>query len=469
MRSLVDMAYARGRDWFGSPARNPTLLTLLVGALGGCGDDGPSPAPDTNEPLIPLVDEALDGQCAGGRPPGTGVAPGNDLHKVTLTDPDAICNDGTPAIMYIRAANGPAATNRWVIHMQAGGGCSSHDVCFDRWCGIGPYEAAKMSSRFAPPATDGGGLFARNQNNVFGSANQVFLYYCSSDSWSGSRSDAVLDDSSGARPSFRLHFRGHDILEAAATVLATGAVSDDNAQTLPSLTDATEVLFSGSSAGSLGLVQHLDWWRTKAPRAIVGGLLDSFYMPVPEDVDDASVRQSYETGLRASWDQVKQTLYQAYTDESCVTRHPGTDAYLCGLSTHVMLHHLTTPFFVRQDLRDPVSYTTMQPTGATLAQYAAWTHTSLGRVANVRMNSEEGADITLAPGAMSSNCGQHIVAMNNPWFGVAASGNATVETPDGAPRTLHDALTAWVGGTPIQALDTDPSTTSVCATQTNDQ
>jgi hypothetical protein len=421
---------------------------------------------------VPLVDKALDGHCPGGKPPDTGVAPGNDLHKLTLSSyPNALCSDGTPAIMYVRKASGPAATNKWVIHMQAGGSCSNYEVCLQRWCGIGSYDAAKMSSRFAPPVANGAGIFSRGAPNAFGPANQVYLYYCSSDTWLGRRSDAVFDDPTGANVSFRVHFRGHDILEAAADALAKGAKSDDGAETLPSLSNATEVLFSGSSAGSVGLSQSLDWWASKVPGAKSFGMLDSIFLPVPEDVDDPVVASKYLDGMKAQWTNVRGTLYQGFADESCMAAHAGADAYLCGLGTHVQLNHMTTPFVTRQDLTDPVSYGSLEAAGATMDQYASWTHKSLQRVSGVLGNAEEKTAITKAPGVHASNCGQHIVMLNGPWFGVAAMGNATVKNTGagGAALTLHDALGAWANGTTIEAIDTHPSTISVCAQTTKDQ
>lgn len=419
---------------------------------------------------VPLIDEALEGHCPGGKPPANGVSPGNDLHKVTLDEyPNALCNDGSPALMYVRKSSAPAAANKWVIHMQAGGSCGNHQVCLERWCGIGAYDASKMSSRFAPEATSGSGIFARNPSNAFGPANQVYIYYCSSDTWLGRRSDAELEDPTGANVPFRLHFRGHDILEAAADALAKGAKSDDGAETLPSLSSATEVLFSGSSAGSNGLSQSLDWWASKVPGAKSFGMLDAIYLPLPEDIDDAAVASTYLTGLKASWTTVRGTLYQGFADESCLAAHPGEDAYLCGLSTHVQLNHTTTPFFTRQDLTDPVAYQYLQAAGATLDQFAKWTRTSILRVAEVKNVAEEKAAITKAPGAYSSDCGQHIVMLNSPWFGVAASGNATVQNAGGTPLTLHDALGAWATGTPVNAIDTHPSTLAVCGQTTKDQ
>lgn len=268
----------------------------------------------------------------------------------------------------------------------------------------------------------------------------------------------------------KVHFRGHDILEAAADALLAGATSDDGAETLPPLSAATQVLFSGSSAGSQGLTHHLDWWADKVAGASqVGGVLDSVFLPLVEDVDDPVIAERYDAGLRGQWANVRQDLYQGFGDESCLAAHTGDDAYLYGLTGHVQLNHITTPFFSRQDLTDPVTYPILQLAGASLAQYAEWTRVSMQRLASVPTTAEESSAISVAPGSHASNCGQHIVMLNGPWFGVAQNGNATVETADGTAWTVHDARVAWAMGTPIEALDTQPSTVSECAAATSEQ
>ncbi len=76
--------------------------------------------------------------------------------------------------------------------------------------------------------------------------------------------------------------------------------------------------------------------------------------------------------------------------------------------------------------------------------------------------------MTRAPGVMASNCKQHIVTMNDAWFGITTN-PATVELPGGMPVSVHDALGAWLNGTAIQAIDTQPSTKSKCIMTTADQ
>ena len=139
---------------------------------------------------------------------------GSDLKLLTLSSPTAVCNDGSPAIAYVRAAADENRRNRWVFHLQGGGGCSNHEECKDRWCGDqGVYDAAKMSSRWARTQIGSPGLFKREAGNPPGQWNQVFVYYCTSDNWLGQETIDLVGENGDT---YSLHARGHDILEGRA-------------------------------------------------------------------------------------------------------------------------------------------------------------------------------------------------------------------------------------------------------------
>jgi hypothetical protein len=434
------------------------------GSTGGSGGAGASSA-------VPIVDLALDGQCPeGSKPPDNGVSPGNDLHKVTLSDyPDAVCNDGSPALMYVRRAASQAASTEWVIHLQAGGSCQSWEVCRDRWCSFDTnYNAAKMSSKFAPEVANGGGLLARGGGNAFGEANQVYVYYCSSDQWSGQRDDHVFDDPAGEGPSFRVHFRGFSIIEAVNDALQKGAKSDDGVETMPKLTDATRILFAGSSAGSSGQTHALDWWAQQYPNAETYGFFDASTDPYPEDIPDAALGATLASFLPERYQETFVETWNSHLDESCLAAHPGEEAYICSLGSFVRLNHITTPFFVRHDLRDPVSYKALGEAGLAENDFAEALELTMARYKTLLSDALEKDQMTRAPGIHVSNCAQHIVALNPLWFGIGAN-PATVDLPNGMPITVHDALAAWIGGADVKAIDTHPSTASKCAMTTDEQ
>jgi hypothetical protein len=369
----------------------------------------------------------------------------------------------------VRRAASAATLSTWVIHLQAGGSCQSWEVCRDRWCSFGTtYNAAKMSSRFAPEVANGSGLLSRGRSNALGDANQVYVYYCSSDQWLGQKDDHVFTDPSGAGPSFRVHFRGFSIVEAVNAALNAGVSSDDGAETLPPLADATRILFSGSSAGSAGQTHILDWWAGQYPEAETFGFFDASTDPFPEDIPNATFAAQYEGALPVRYQQTFVDVWDAHLDESCVAAHPGEDVWRCSLGSFVRLNHITTPFFVRQDLRDPVSFKALGEAGLAIGDYARAVSATMARYATLRSEASEREAMTRDPGVHVSNCEQHIVALNPVWFGIGAT-PATVRQGNGEPISVHDALAAWIEGAEVSAIDTHPSTTSRCAATTDDQ
>jgi hypothetical protein len=458
------------------------VLALIVAACGGAkGKGGSGSTTGTGGDMtsgsggsasnLELVDDALDGECpTGSKKPGTGVGPGNDLYKVTLSDyPEAVCNDGSPGIMYVRRAATPAAENDWVIFLQFGGSCTDWKVCRDRWCSYETgYDAAKMSSRFAPEGTNGAGILLRDPSNTFGNANQVIVYYCSSDQWLGRKSDVELESTLEGEPSFRLHFRGFSIVEAVNDALAKGVKSDNGKVTMPKLTDAKRIVFAGGSAGSAGQTNAIDWWAAKYPGADSVGLFDATVDPLPEDVADPALAKAYADVLPVRFQEVFRNLYDAHLDESCVAAHPGADAHLCTNWSHLRLNHVTTPYFLRHDLSDPVVFTGFKKLGFTLAELAQATKKTLDRHKTVLSEAEEKKAMKRNPGIHASNCGQHIVALNSGWFGVTGNPH-TVEDGGGMPISIHDAFASWAEGNTVQAIDTQPSTKSKCLMTNDDQ
>jgi hypothetical protein len=288
---------------------------------------------------------------------GLSVANGIDLHKVTLTDPLAVCNDGTPALLHVRRAPaGSPHANDWLIWLEGGGGCGSPASCAERWCGDSPpYGPAKMSSTFAPfPAIRGNGIFSQNLLNNFRDFNMVTAYYCSSDTWAGTR---TLDaPPSGATPGYRIAFHGHHIVSAMIAALRAGVTSDDAAVTLPSIDTAARVLFTGTSAGGAGSIHNVDRVR----ELLLDGnrgldfqyMVDAIFSPWEEDVAHGYPAADVELDLALR--DARRAFQGVAYDTSCVAYHFGDDPRICGQPAHVGMHHIGMPFFAKQDLEDPV-------------------------------------------------------------------------------------------------------------------
>jgi hypothetical protein len=139
------------------------------------------------------------------RPPIAGDIPMLRHTIDQATYPGARCNDGTPAVMYVRPANAAVAGNpivaptaKWLIFFDGGGGCQNADDClWTRWCsGSGKLapgiidRAGKMSSLGAIPAMRSpGGIVkvpAPAGQEHFEQYNQAWVHYCSSDNGIGS-------------------------------------------------------------------------------------------------------------------------------------------------------------------------------------------------------------------------------------------------------------------------------------------
>lgn len=375
------------------------------------------------------------------------LIPGEELHRFTLTDPHALCNDGTPGIVYVRPATDDALRDVWSLHLQGGGGCASAEACALRWCGADYYDASKMSSSYGPEAVGAVGIFDADPRNKLAGANHAFFYYCSSDSWGG-QGEAHFTSSDERVPDYAMFVRGHVIVEAGIAALEAGVTSDDGVAVMPKLADATQVVLSGTSAGSVGAIAHADWLTARlAPKGIeTNAIFDAAITPTrafwPADLQDDVV------ATWASQDASTSDERDApdFVDESCAAWLEGdAEAWECGNSGYVIANHVTTPFFVRNDLRD---------TGG-MAEYVAIAEDDhevmmrafLASLAGLRTTAAERADIDFVPGIYAPNCAQHVALETNDWWRVATVADGTT------PTTYQDAVQRWYTGSAVAILD----------------
>lgn len=432
------------------------------GASGGAADDSDTAA-GGRAARVPLIDEALDGQCEGGEPliefPSY-LAPGDDLHRVTVRTPTAVCNDGSAAVIYVRPASDEVAANHWVLYLEEGKSCyADYETCASRWCGTGPLNRSLMSTTLAPESIGGRGIFSQRPDNGFRSANQVFFYYCSSDVWVGQASDVALRHPDDPTLQYRIHFRGHSIIDAALSALqAGGLVSDDGHVTMPALGHATRVLLTGASAGSQGLVHNGDWMAARLPAgADVALVFDTGCSPAPDFVSNPVVYDAKLAAAEFRWT-VDRVVMNGFFDTSCLPSLPaGQPESLCGLASHVRTHHVTTPYFVRRDLLDPVGVASWVGQGGTEKEFYDALVTMMVALPDLPSYAIEGAAMTRSPGVYGPGCGQHIGLNDDTAF-------LDVELGDGAGHesSYHDALVSWLGGAGLALVDELPPARSHC-------
>jgi pectinacetylesterase len=397
----------------------------------------------------PRIGDALD--CAK-RGEAGGLRAGRSLFRIDVDPaayPLAICNDGTPAVFYVRAHTNAEGRHRWYIELQGGGGCQDGSSCARRWCSAGTnFGADKMSSRYAPRAgMAGAGSLAADPRNPVAEWNQVFVYYCTSDTWMGRAGDVTLASEApgGGTVSYRMPFRGADVLDAVIDLLrrGRGPVSYADAagarQTLPDLDAAQRVLLAGSSAGSSGVVYNADRMgellrahnsrcRGEACPLDFRALIDSGFKPALEEMGFAGTSLcrdaglcSYEAFQRQEWVDVMAGLRRAGGAEaSCLTWHsaqaPGTE-WRCSDSEHVVENHLTTPFFIRQDLQDRLHVEGMMERGFTVdgqpldpLAYGRFLEARLrGLAASVAAGEEAaaGGEAPPPPAVLGAQCTEH--------------------------------------------------------------
>lgn len=333
----------------------------------------------------PLLSEAFGRGTAG----AGAVSRGSDLLRVDLPQsryPDAICADGSAPVIYVRAAADAAQAAHWVVFLQGGGACNSGAECHERWLGRdGNFGANKLSSRFAP--TGGiatGGISGRDPRNPFAGWNQVYVYYCSSDGWSGRARDVELEAVHQGRPTrYRMNLAGAHIVDAVFDLLrgGAGAVSyrepGGAVRTLPDLDDARTLLFAGSSAGGAGVVANADriGAMLRAARADCSdpgspascglrfaAVIDASYGLATAQLDhvgslgcgaENAAICSYEMSMRGRWEDIVLGFRAASGDASCVAKFSERgEAWRCADDTYVIENFLETPVFIRSDLQD---------------------------------------------------------------------------------------------------------------------
>lgn len=394
---------------------------------------------------IALVLGDCDGTYEAPDPYPNQLIEGDDLHLALLHDSAARCNDGSPPALYVRRADA-GAEGRWVLHLQGGGECSSYEDCRDRWCGQqAGYDASKMSSASLPETIKGVGVFEDSERNSLAAYNHVYVYYCSSDEWEGTNLSAIPDPS-GQRETFSIYRQGHGIVEAALDALDAGLTSEDGAETLPSLAEATEVLWTGTSAGSHGAQIHADAVAARFDAGVaVRAIFDASVHPHPDTLpDDALAALTAYLDSRDAW---KESVGQGrYADESC---EGALGAAACDRASTTLYGYIDTPLLTRMDLYDSVALSAYRETGLSDVAFAEAVIAS--------QEALSGLALPTAPGVYSQACGQHVGIESSAW-----TFEATLST-DAGEVSVADAWEAWLAGGPVVWLDDPSGSGSSCA------
>lgn len=422
---------------------------------------------------------------------GTGRAGELQLEQVdTARFPDALCNDGTPAVMRFRPYRGEENRNRWVISLRGGGTCGGAEACAARWCacsGVGADRCpfTDVETNFTLDNMSGGGARSQDTGGILrrdGTApnpvedfNHVELVYCSSDAWTGRARGVTYTTPhpiTGEEVSYTLHFLGARILEADLAILrqdgapALEYTLDGGSVPMPDLDDAERVLIAGDSAGGAGVIHHLDHLRETLPGAEVVGLIDAVTGPDWSRLD-WSANIGAADGLD-TYDEVVDAMAAGpvrsvgWMEESCVEWHmanePDTVAR-CVDETHLIRHHVTTPFFVRMALLDSLISRVYADAGLADPELGAFVPATFAVVLQRELaafpmlpsTAEEGDAMTRAPGVFAPACTDHdTIHTDAEVYGV------TITPPAGTAMRLFDVFGNWMSGAdPSAVLTTD--------------
>ncbi|XP_055624496.1 palmitoleoyl-protein carboxylesterase NOTUM [Toxorhynchites rutilus septentrionalis] len=262
----------------------------------------------------------------GNHQPPTSASVQKELKRVFLSNRTVTCNDGSQAGFYLRKSPG---SRRWVVFFEGGWHCYDHKSCRARWLKL----RHLMTSAQWPETRDVGGLLSPlpSENPYWYNANHVFVPYCSSDSWSGTKVQPDTRDG--------LRFMGSLIVrQVMADLIPLGLGHSQGA----------DLLMAGSSAGGLGVMLNLDKVRhflqnEKGLKVNVRGVSDSGWF-----LD----REPYTPGAVAASEAVRQgwKMWDGALPQACVAEHPN-EPWRCYFG-HRLYNTLRSPLFVFQWLFD---------------------------------------------------------------------------------------------------------------------
>ena len=350
-------------------------------------------------------------------------------YELPLAPGSAVCNDGTPYAYYLALGS---SSGKWVFFQQGGSYCYSQETCDAR----ASTDSTQMSSRgLSSSLSIASGIIADDpsENPYFATWNKVQLPYCTSDAFSGTVEQSAWKAS--------LSFLGSRVIPAViADLIANHSLVDAS---------STTVVYSGASAGGVGLWPNMDALSSKLlPSARVVAVVDSGWFldstpiaPVPctDDPLYCSVKENLVNGV-AAWSPA--------LDAGCAVAKAPAETWQCLMGRYVE-PYISTPLFVFQwqfDLaqlyHDGIYANPSAP--AAVAAYAQGS----------RANLTASFGATAQPRHFfSPSCYQHVVLNNkhSGWMQVTAGS-----------VTLPDALDAFVNGTSTPSTLLDACTTPDC-------
>ncbi len=173
--------------------------------------------------------------------------------RLLVDYPEALCNDFSPAAYY--KSSKVSTSDDWIIFFEGGGGCSSLQECNQRWekGRIEMMVNPLMSSHPYPLTVTGSDLLSSNpeENPLFFNYTHVLVPYCSQDAFLANRSNPIRTDFSfnSTEGADNFVYKGREIFYSVIKDLLVNRHMDR----------AKRIVLAGTSAGGIGILNHLKW------------------------------------------------------------------------------------------------------------------------------------------------------------------------------------------------------------------
>ncbi|XP_031334344.1 palmitoleoyl-protein carboxylesterase NOTUM-like isoform X2 [Photinus pyralis] len=302
------------------------------------------------------------------------------LKKVFLSNRSITCNDGSQAGFYLRKSH---SSKTWIIYLEGGWYCFDQQTCRNRWL----RQRHFMTSSQWPETRNEGGILSPNEeeNPFWWNANHVFVPYCTSDSWSGSRKSR------------------DEMFTFMGTLIVQQVVKD----LVPlGLKNSTKLLLTGSSAGAVGVMINLD-----PTRALLNDVLNLKQIEVRGVADSGWFldRTPYAPTLRPAVDAIRKgmQLWHAKVPKRCRKIY-GSEPWNCYFG-YRLYPTLKTPLFIFQWLFDEVQMNADNVGAPVTKQQWDYIH----KMGDALRQSFENVSAVFAP-----SCISHSVLTKKDWLNV---------------------------------------------------
>ncbi|KAH3760039.1 pectin acetylesterase [Pelomyxa schiedti] len=257
------------------------------------------------------------------------------------------------------------ASTKWLLMLQSGGWCYEEADCLARSL------TSLGSSDLMGTTASVSGIMSEDStvNPDFYNWNHVYFAYCDGASFAGQRADTITYEGS------QLFFRGRNILDASFAELSKKF----------QFSTATDVFFTGSSAGGLGLLMHADYVKSILPKTVTTyktADLSGFFLN-HNNVEEKAV---YPDQMKYVWSM--QNL-SASANPSCLSSKSPENQWLCAFAAE-NYPFVEAPIFVSNSAID------------------WWQVTCILTAEPVPLNSPSNGNCSAAPGWNS--CSNHLLS-----------------------------------------------------------